>query len=265
MNSMSPIILTDHFNKEDNYFTHRPEGMADWLIAYTIHGNGYFTVERTTQTCKAGDLVLLRPNTPHQYGTKRGCTWDFLWAHFSSSVSETSLLPEEPLLIQSVDSRSAKQRIEQAFRRIISDSRERGPYWQELCHNALREILLLAAQRHWESRDPRIEETLRLLSNAVSEPFSIEKLAQRVNLSPSRLAHLFKEQTGDSIIHTLNRMRLEQAALLLQHTERTAAEVASDVGFGSYNHFSKLFRKRFGQNPSAFQQGKKRAAKRDKS
>lgn len=257
MLTMSPIILTDHFIKEDNYSTHRPEGMPDWLITYTLGGSGYFNVEGITRTCKAGDLVLLRPNTPHQYGTVEGGTWNFQWAHFSSGIAETSLLPEKPLLIQSIESASAQQRIRDAFQRIINDSRERSPFWQELCDNALKEILLLAAQRQGEQRDPRIEETLRLLSNAMSKPYSIEMLAQKVNLSPSRLSHLFKEQTGDSIINTLNKMRLEQAALLLQHTDRTAAEVASDVGFGSYNHFSRLFRERFGQSPSTFQKVKK--------
>lgn len=257
MHAGASVLLTDHFHKGDDYFTCRPEGMADWLITYTISGQGYFKADGVTKAARAGDLVLLRPNTPHEYGTAKGTTWNFLWAHFTSGAGEISWLPEQPLFLQSIDSMTARHRIDHAFRRMISDSRERGLYWQELCHHALREILLLAAQKYGVKRDPRIEETLRLLSNAMNKPYSIEELARKVNLSPSRLSHLFKEETGGSIIDTLNGMRLEQAALLLQHTDRTAFEVANDVGFRSYNHFSRLFRQRFGQSPSLFQKEKK--------
>jgi AraC family transcriptional regulator of arabinose operon len=150
------------------------------------------------------------------------------------------------------DNDSVKKRIYSAFKRVIVDSRERRAYWQDLCQNSLREILLLLAQRRNKVIDPRIEEALRLLSEQMREPVRIEDLAKAVGLSASRLSHLFKEATGSSVIDTVNRMRLEQAALLLKHTERTASEVAYDVGFRNYNHFANLFRSRYGVTPSQY-------------
>ena len=46
------------------------------------------------------------------------------------------------------------------------------------------------------------------------------------------------------------RLRLEQAALWLEKTEATVAEIAYGVGFKSVPHFCKRFRSRFGVTPS---------------
>ncbi|BBH19073.1 DNA-binding transcriptional regulator AraC [Paenibacillus baekrokdamisoli] len=247
------MIIAGHFDETDSYFTKRPSGMSDWLITYTLDGEGYFSTPGREDICRIGDVALLRQGTPHQYGTSRGQIWNFVWAHFSSRMMETSLLPVTPLLIHSVDNDSARERIYKAFQRVISDSIERSAYWSELCENNLREILLLVAQRESKQIDARIEEVQHLLSTTMSATFRIEDLAKKVGLSPSRLSHLYKETIGISIVESLNQMRIRQAALLLEHTDRIASEVALDVGFQNYNHFANQFRKHYAMSPRAFQ------------
>lgn len=249
----SGVVIAGHFNEPDTYVTKRPKGRDDWLITYTLGGRGYFVTSGEGRSCGEGDIVLLKAGTPHQYGTERGERWHFVWAHFSSRLMETGLLPDKELIVHRVESGSMRKRIYRAFERVIADLSERGLYWHELSENALREILLLLARRMSRPIDPRIEETLRLLTEGMRDTVRIDDLAKAVALSPSRLSHLFKETTGRSIGETLNAMRIRQAALLLAHTDRSASEVAFDVGFGNYNHFSNQFRKRFGVSPSAFQ------------
>ncbi|TDF96231.1 helix-turn-helix domain-containing protein [Paenibacillus piri] len=245
-------VIAGHFHEPDTYMTKRLQGMGDWLITYTLEGEGYFITAGTERICRSGDITLLKPDTPHQYGTRKGQSWHFVWAHFSPQLMETSLLPVEPLLIHSLENESARDRIFQAFRRILADSREQSEYWHELCLNALREILILMAQKNSRKLDSRIEETLHLLSEHMRRPLTIDELAKTVGLSPSRLSHLFKASTGTSIVDTLNQMRIRQAALLLEHTELNASEVCDHVGFQNYNHFINQFRKRFGVSPSVY-------------
>jgi AraC family transcriptional regulator of arabinose operon len=259
------IVIAGHYDEPDTYFINRPYGMEDWLLTFTLSGEGYFTTSGATTCCGAGDLCLLRPGTPHRYGTVRGKRWNFVWAHFTSRIAETDLLPEQELIIHRIESETSRKRVYRAFRRVLSDYAERGLYWPELCEGALREIVLLLAQRLHKRIDPRIEETLHLLASNMREPVRIDALARAVGLSPSRLAHLFKETTGYSIIDTLNRMRVEQAAMLLTHTDRTATEVALDVGFQNYNHFINQFRKRFGTSPRAYKSEKSPAGKGHRS
>nr|WP_231686987.1 AraC family ligand binding domain-containing protein [Bacillus sp. JCM 19034] len=205
--------------------------MNDWLITYTLAGEGFFEIEGQEHRTRTGEITLLKPGTPHRYGTPKGERWNFVWAHFKEGFMDTGLLPLDALTIQHIEQQAVRERIYYAFRRILSDSREQGSYWHELCVSALREILMLLAKQHTSEFDPRIEETLYLLAERMNETIRVEELAQNIGLSPSRLAHLFKENTGESIIEALNRMRIKQATLLLAHTNRNASEAAHEVAF----------------------------------
>jgi AraC family transcriptional regulator of arabinose operon len=245
------VIISGHFLETETYVTRRPEGMKDWLIIYTIEGEGYFRTPVGEKRCRSGDISILKAGVPHQYGTCQGKSWHFVWAHFPY-LSETAFLPDEEVFITRVNSEYLQKRIYRSFKRVLRDSRERTGLWHELCENSIREILLLLAERLNKKMDPRVEQVLHTLSQKMKDSIRIDDLAKAACLSTSRLAHLFKQETGESILETLNRMRLRQAALLLEHTDRTAAEAALDVGFQNYNHFAELFRKQFGLSPRSY-------------
>jgi AraC family transcriptional regulator, arabinose operon regulatory protein len=246
------MVIAGHYHESDTYSIARPDGMSDWLITYTLGGEGYFEADGCEQRVIAGDVTLLKPGTPHRYGTPKGEIWDFVWAHFTGGFMDASLLPPDALTIKHIEQQGLRERIYHGFLRILSDSREQGAYWHELCLGALREVLMLLAKQQSSGFDPRIEETLYLLAQRMQETVRVEDLARSVGLSASRLSHLFKENTGESIVEALNRMRIKQAALLLAHTNRNAAEAAHDVGFQNYNHFTRQFRKYIGVTPSEF-------------
>jgi AraC family transcriptional regulator of arabinose operon len=242
------VIISGHFHETETYVTRRPEGRGDWLILFTLEGEGYFRTPAGEKRCGAGDISLLKAGVPHQYGTCLGKNWHFVWVHFPHLL-ETALLPDEEVFISNVNSEYIRKRIYRSFKRVLRDSRERTGLWQELCETSIREILLLLAERLNQKIDPRVEQVMHILSQKMKDSIRIDDLAKTVCLSPSRLTHLFKQETGKSILETLNRMRLRQAALLLEHTDRTATEAALDVGFKNYNHFAELFRKHFGLSP----------------
>ncbi|MEG0497511.1 MAG: helix-turn-helix domain-containing protein, partial [Carnobacterium sp.] len=59
--------------------------------------------------------------------------------------------------------------------------------------------------------------------------------------------------TGDSPINYLIKIRLEQAKLLLDtETDMTIKEISKLIGYNDALYFSKLFKKHYGQPPSAF-------------
>lgn len=244
-------IVTGHFRETDAYAVSRPSGRADWLLTYTLAGEGYYRTREGERRCGAGELALLRKGVPHEYGTSAGQIWNFMWAHFPG-MPETGLLPEAEVLIARIPGGAMQRRVLRVFRSVLSDSRVRGEFWEELCLNQLSGLLLLMAGQLADRLDPRISRVVRLLSAHMQEPLTIEELAGRVGLSASRLSHLFKAETGRSIVETLNGMRLEQAALLMKQAGRTATEAAYDVGFMSYNHFAALFRRRFGCSPADY-------------
>ncbi|SFE05012.1 AraC family transcriptional regulator, arabinose operon regulatory protein [Paenibacillus catalpae] len=244
-------VFTGYFRENDSYTIARPAGREDWLLVYTLEGQGYFRTPAGEKISKAGELILLRKRIPHTYGTVKGETWNFMWVHFNR-LPELSLLPDEEILHCPLPSSELQRRVLRTFRSLLHDSRGQGGFWQELCDNQLSALILLMAGQLADKLDYRVSQVIRILSAQMQEPLSINELAARVGLSASRLSHLFKAETGRSIVDTLNHMRLEQAALLMLKAGRTAGEAAFDVGFQSYNHFAALFRRRYGCGPAEY-------------
>ncbi|MCA0754787.1 helix-turn-helix domain-containing protein [Paenibacillus sp. N4] len=247
----SGTLFGGHFDESDDYRYRRPNGMDDWLIFYTIQGNGYLKTAEGEKRCDAGQLGFLRAGVPHEYGTVPGSRWNFYWVHFQK-LPEIDYLPQEEAIVAAIPEGHMRSRVELAFENILSDSRERSSFWHLLCETSLREVILLAAQQLNQRLDPRIEHALQYLSRHMSDSIRIEDLAKAVGLSASRLSHLFKQETGESVVEHLNRLRLRQAALLMVHMGRNASEAALDVGFNNYNHFAALFRDMFGCSPRSY-------------
>jgi len=98
------------------------------------------------------------------------------------------------------------------------------------------------------------EERLRRVLHAIeTEPHRhIHELALECNLSQSHLQHLFKQHTGVRLGHLLNQQRLERAAELLAHSNKSVKEVACAVGYEHTSSFSRAFVRYFQTAPSRY-------------
>jgi transcriptional regulator GlxA family with amidase domain len=66
--------------------------------------------------------------------------------------------------------------------------------------------------------DIRVRRVINQLSKDLSSDANLEALANSVNLSSSRLRHLFKDETGLTPAQYLKRMRLERARELMEES-----------------------------------------------
>ncbi|MEF3307681.1 helix-turn-helix domain-containing protein [Paenibacillus sp. GYB004] len=253
-------LLADHFLAPFGYSTRRSKGSQDWLLTYTISGSGVFKIGDDIRPCDAGAAVLLPPGTPHLYATQEGSVWEFVWVHVVPPPHWSGLLqlPRSygGLVYIPIGEEAVRRRLVDAFHRTIRDSKDLHPFSAELAMTGVEELLLLLNREQRRTSapavDPRVSEVLHILMHRMNEPHSVATLACGVNLSPSRLAHMFKEQVGESIIDTLNKIRLRQASRLLRFTTLQVNEIAREVGFQDPFYFTKQFKAFFGISPSEY-------------
>lgn len=254
------ILVSDYFPRQPyGYRVNRPSGTRDWLITFTLSGSGVYTLHSKSWVCSKGDVVILSPGTPHHYAANEP-GWEFVWAHFvpESAWSELLRLPQisEGLVFMTIELDSLRKRLLDSFQRLIRESGETDYYQEQFSLNMMEEILLLLARYNahinTHRMDPRIVETLQYLNQHMKKPHTIEDLANLVALSPSRFAHLFKQQVGDSVIETLLKLRLRHASRLLEHTTMRISEIAEDAGFNNPYYFSKQFTRFFGMSPTTY-------------
>jgi AraC-like DNA-binding protein len=89
-------------------------------------------------------------------------------------------------------------------------------------------------------------------SNYFEQNITPQTFAEIVFLSPSRLASLFKQQTGSSLSKYLLWTRLRQAIYLtLSDKDRSLTDIAYDTGFYDLPQFNKYMYEMFGMPPKA--------------
>jgi len=85
--------------------------------------------------------------------------------------------------------------------------------------------------------------------------FSVDLLAQMMNIGRTKFYGKVKEMTGMSPNKYLQEARLQKAADLLADGELTVAEVSYKVGFQDPSYFNKCFKAKYGVVPSKYVRG----------
>jgi AraC family transcriptional regulator of arabinose operon len=257
-----PFLWSDRFRMGDRYHTYRSAGEPTFLLFYTFDGTGFFRSDTgDVHFASPGEIALYAPGVQQEYGTPPGATWCFHWASFSARPywTEWLKLPTMSrtwrLRVVEVASAQAASRVETAFKELHGHTRRGDAVGTELSLNCIERVILSA----WEAAlakhrpiDPRIGAALDLIGASLSRPLSIRALSRSAALSPSRFEHLFKAETGQSVLGYALAMRMREAARLLELTPLRVSEIAYRLGYRSPFYFSNRFRLVYGKSPRAF-------------
>ncbi len=100
--------------------------------------------------------------------------------------------------------------------------------------------------------DQRVQIVRSAIEKDCRRAWTMTALARLVNLSPSRLRHLFKSETGITPNQFIKEVRLDEAERLLRTTFLRVKEIMNRVGFLDESHFGHEFKKTYGVSPSKY-------------
>ena len=107
----------------------------------------------------------------------------------------------------------------------------------------LRQIAVSGGRAH------RIAKAIELLRTNHNKPLRIAGLARQLGMSISGLHHHFKAATGMSPLQFQKQFRLQEARRLLLAGDVDAATAGYRVGYDDASHFSREYRRLFGEPP----------------
>ena len=107
----------------------------------------------------------------------------------------------------------------------------------------LRQIAVRGGRAH------RIARAIELLRTNHHKPLGIPGLARQLGMSVSGLHHHFKAATGMSPLQFQKQFRLQEARRLLLAGDVDAATAGYRVGYDDASHFSREYRRLFGEPP----------------
>ncbi len=226
-------------------------------VIFVLNGRGWVNVNGTVHEVGTGDVHVYHPAWSHDVWTRPHAHLEVLDLRFvvSGDAERAWLADMSPFL------REETYPILDLLRRIERVGRtRRGRLWQELAHAYL--IQLLAGVLHREAATAtlplgdeygRIVGTaLHIMQESLPMGISVAALAERLSMSPTHLANIFKRAVGESPSTTMTRLKLEDCV--------RAMALESDVpvyvfrrryGWRDERHFRRLFKRYVGCTPGA--------------
>ena len=90
--------------------------------------------------------------------------------------------------------------------------------------------------------------------STLKEPWTVERMAKQVNLSPSRFHSMYKKIFGKSPVDDLIHARIQNAQNALLYSNSSISEIARELGYNNLSHFIRQFKAICGISPSQYRE-----------
>jgi two-component system response regulator YesN len=106
----------------------------------------------------------------------------------------------------------------------------------------------------------RNHETANVLETALEyidahlfeEELTLDKVAEKLGVTPTYFSHYFKKKTNEPFVQYRMRKRIEKAKQLLAIPHYKIIDIVGEVGYDSYPHFSRIFKRVTGCSPTEY-------------
>lgn len=104
-----------------------------------------------------------------------------------------------------------------------------------------------------EGRDmERMKAMLSFLEEHYAEELTLEQISESACISTTECMRCFRRSIGVSPIRFLKERRLQHAADMLRHTEKSISGIAASCGFSDMSYFTKSFRQLYDVTPTVY-------------
>jgi AraC family transcriptional regulator len=218
-----------------------PEHAHDWPVLSIFVIGSYLNATELGETFIAGpSAILYRAGAAHRNATA-SAGFEQIEIEFDPAWLGHRLLPGAPV-----------------SRWLGGDAGAEARTLAQLCGREANEERLRTALQRFVARASREPERdpptwVGAITRRLSEDttLKVSDLAREVNRHPSWLGTAYKRATGEGLLETAARFRVERAARLLRETDEPSACIAVEAGFCDQSHMSRTFRRMLGRLPSA--------------
>lgn len=103
--------------------------------------------------------------------------------------------------------------------------------------------------------DERMEEVAAFIESNYTDPgLNVSLLGQRFGMKPAYLSKLFKDQSGEGLLETINKKRIGRSKRLMTEEKLTVQEAAERSGFNDVGTFIRTFKKIEGITPGKYKE-----------
>ncbi len=244
-------------------------------IALVLEGRGWFELGGRRLEVRPGDVFFIDNSQPHVAHAGTAAAMRLLLVLFRPELIAgpgcrafdlgylAAFRPDDPAVSPRVDGRTAlAAELARALHELQRTWIDHDQSELQLTDATLRRVLALVNRDRRSGQLPTpgaaaarrelIRPVLAYIDGHAREPISLERVAQVVHVSPSRVRHVFKEVTGVGFKEYVTQVRLTEAKRMLVGTDLSVAEVAHAVSYTNLSQFYKVFERSCSMSPAEY-------------
>ncbi|MFD1955818.1 helix-turn-helix domain-containing protein [Paenibacillus thailandensis] len=219
-------------------------------LTFIVGGKSNYFVNGEKFTVEAGDIIYIPSGSIREAHTFKdqpmhSFAFNFTWLEPSDDT---------PLPFQTVTKNRMTTEIMDYIKEFAHVWMSKPPFYRMqargLFQLIVHRLLANSYRRQTAHQDPRVNKVIKHIVDRYPEDLTIGELAKLVHLHPVYLGKLFKQQTGTSCKAYINRIRVNNAEMMLSAGGFTVSEVAERCGFQDVAYFSNVFKSVKGYPPS---------------
>lgn len=257
-------ILKRDFKFGNNVTNHKHDFIS---MFYIFSGSCTYNLDGNLYPVKKGDLIICNSGVVHG----KTLSPEEEVTEFQIGLSSISIdgLPQNCLISADEPPITNLKKHEQEFLKCCSDilleQEKREPGWELMLKTLVMKLVVIylkdtrICHEHEDNNSldfasfdkTAVANTLMsFITENYMQNISLETMSKSMYMSPVYISKVFKEETGESPINYLIKVRLSKARELLEAGNLSVKAAARLVGYADAYHFSKLYKKYYGYSPS---------------
>lgn len=262
--------LLDFEGKYRNY----EETHDFWELCFVRRGNITIQIENTPFPLKENQLILISPNKKHSYHSVEGNQNKVFVICFDSFSQALDAIAENIFTNEKTQQATMERIMEECRNTFRMNESEHLAVLDDPIFGGQQalllqlEYLLICLVRSLSSeksarivffndenfRSELAKVIMRYLRENIHKKITLSDVCERFNYSRSYICKCFKEQTGESLITCLNRLKAQEAARLLTETDNSVTDIAMGLGFRETKYFDSVFKKHYALTPVQYRE-----------
>lgn len=227
---------------------HRPSGIDDCQILYTLGGTGCCFASGKEYELTRGYVYFLPMNSAHEYHAVTS-NWETLYITFNGGGVK-NFFDFEPAVFKITDSFDFEKR--HAYLAALKENPDCVKDASVELYKLLLDlkegtVFTTEAARRKKDMLTGVLHTMTENSNV-----NLSDIVSMLNISEEHFCRIFKDYTGFRPFEYINRLKIQKAKELLKNSELNIKDISYQTGFENHSYFSKLFKRYTGCTPSEY-------------
>lgn len=231
----------DNHNLNFGKHTHR-----SYEIVFVKKGVLKVNIENEEYILKSDKAILISPYQIHSFETLKD---NFVF----SCIFSPDLLQDYYDYTKNFDYKNPVFSFDTGDLSILSEQYENVFEQKAVLYKYCSKVMNQGLKEKTEQKNFHLLSLISLyIQDNIKNDLSLKNMCNDLGYSYNYISSIFKKNFGMNFSAYANQIRLEEAAQLIKHTDKTSAEIANECGFSTIRNFNISFKNQFGISPKEY-------------